>query len=369
MAKFGAGSTKCDPMIHASDAMARRGREPDRPPIQFPPVPAAVRALLFEGFVALPQLSALDWSGAAKEIQELGLEGTALRVLSGSDCAAEPDLLRSLRATQFDRLAFSRVQSAIAAELLQDLESKGIMAAVIKGPSVARRYQFPAERPYSDVDILVPPEKFNAAMRHLLEAGYAEKSTTEMPRRVLVRFGREATNLHAPEGGSLDLHHHVSPWLWGRGLSFDALLGGCSRSADGWLEVSPVHNLLIVALHLVSDRGVPLKNLRCLRDAAMLLQHCEPDAVLPEARRAGLGGWLHWVLALLPEEVPGRNSLMTALSCDTIPAVWRLRMMLSPPVVRRAGLEQLLRLPLWAWPLFVASYVLPDERYRGERLG
>jgi hypothetical protein len=335
--------------------------------MHLPPMSAAVKALLFEGFVPLPDLGPQDWLVAAKEIQTLGLERTALRVLSGADWAPAPELLHSLRASQFDKLFFSEVQSGTAAVITQVLESHGIIAAVIKGPSVARHYQFQRERTYSDVDILVPPSMFNAAMRHLSEAGYAERSETEMPRRVLVRFGREATNLHAPEGRSVDVHHHISPWLWGRALSFDTMFEGCTRSSEGWLEVSAVHNLLIVGLHLVSDHGVPLKNLRCLRDAAMLLRHCDPDAVLHEARRAGLGGWLHWILGLLPEEVPGRDILMSELSGDTIPGAWRLRMMLSPSVIRRAGMEQLLRLPLVVWPLFVGSYILPDERYRRRR--
>lgn len=368
-ARSGVSGNRYAPMTRAREAAVRPWCTPGKPSIQLPPMSATVRALVFEGFVPLPRLGPRDWLGAANEIQELGLEGTALRVLSGADLVPLPQLLHSLRTMQFDRVLFSRVQSAAAAEITRDLESHGIMAAVMKGPSVARHYQIQLERTYSDVDILVPTSKFNAAMQRLSEAGYAERSGTEMPRRVLVRFGREATNLHTLEGRSVDVHHHISPWLWGRALSFDIILEGCTRSPDGWLEVSPVHNLLIVALHLVSDRGVPLKNLRCLRDAAMLLQHCEPRAVVREARRVRLGGWLHWVLGLLPEEVPGRDVLMSELADDAIPGAWRLRIMLSPTVVRRAGIEQLLRLPLAAWPVFVGSYMVPSHRYRRRRNG
>ncbi|MBV8461714.1 MAG: nucleotidyltransferase family protein [Acidimicrobiales bacterium] len=204
------------------------------------------------------------------------------------------------------------------AEYLAALDDRGIPHAVAKGPGIAKQYPVFSDRPFSDIDILVARRHFTAAMDVAERCGYAEDQASRHPWRFIDRWCREAVNLKRGAGGSIDVHHHVPPWLWGGKLRTESLVD--AARPDSVLGVSlpllPAEaNLLISALHVVSDRGQPGATLMIWRDIAQLASVARPLQVVEIAGRAGLTGWLQAILSALPEHVrPDR--LITALGDD-----------------------------------------------------
>ncbi len=75
------------------------------------------------------------------------------------------------RATAVLQLA----QDAATAEVVSALEARGIRAILLKGAAIAARlYDDPAQRPYSDGDLLVEPARYKEAVEVLLALGYVD---------------------------------------------------------------------------------------------------------------------------------------------------------------------------------------------------
>ena len=251
---------------------------------------------------------------------------------------------------------------------LQALTAAGIPYVVMKGPGIAAAYEKPADRPFSDVDVVVSPEHFAAATTVLLGLGYVEEQKNWQPQEYFHRWCREGRNLCSPGGGRIDLHHHVSPWLWGAGLDAAYLVsrGQPAVVAGEKVPVLPTElNLLVAALHLVSDRNQPGASLIVWRDVAQLAAAADVDVVVREAVRAGLVGWLLIVLESLP--LPARPlPLLEALRAEQpgLPHPRRLAVVLSPGTLRHGSkASQPLRLPAPAAVAFVAGMALPAPSF------
>jgi Uncharacterised nucleotidyltransferase len=66
-------------------------------------------------------------------------------------------------------------QDAATAEVVSALEARGIRAILLKGAAIAARlYDDPAQRPYSDGDLLVEPSRYREAVRVLEGLGYVD---------------------------------------------------------------------------------------------------------------------------------------------------------------------------------------------------
>ncbi|MFY9587376.1 MAG: nucleotidyltransferase family protein [Actinomycetota bacterium] len=98
-----------------------------------------------------------------------------------------------------------RVQEAQIA--LGALSAADIPALVIKGPSLVERYYGdPALRFYSDVDIVVPPDRLRAAIE-VLEAGGFGLLDANWP--LIIADLRGQVHLHSEGVGTIDLHWHL----------------------------------------------------------------------------------------------------------------------------------------------------------------
>lgn len=109
--------------------------------------------------------------------------------------ATEPFYLRS-----WQRCEVSTVEAARALAALQEAS---IPAIVLKGPTLARAYADPTLRPASDLDILVPVERFADALGALSAAGW---QVGAHPREDPVL--QHALNLSGPPV-DIDLHRHA----------------------------------------------------------------------------------------------------------------------------------------------------------------
>ena len=88
--------------------------------------------------------------------------------------------------------------------LAAKLTDHGVPMRVLKGPSVAALYPDPLWRPYVDVDVLVPGERFDEAAALLGELGFRRRSVEVRP-GFDRRFGKGAT-YYKDDAANVDLH-------------------------------------------------------------------------------------------------------------------------------------------------------------------
>ena len=188
-------------------------------------------------------------------------------------------------------------------EVVAALAADGIPVILLKGISYARLlYAEPAERPMSDVDLLVPPDMHDAAARVLRRLGYwvAGSPRQRSPLHHAVGFKRK--------GASIDLHRSmIQPLraridvagLWQRAVPApevdsqpDGPLAGHARRLD------PVDEAVIHLGHIARhELLVPIIN---YVDAVRLMRRVPgaPDAVRTRAREFRLGRAVHAALAM-----------------------------------------------------------------------
>jgi hypothetical protein len=202
--------------------------------------------------------------------------------------------------------------------------------------------------------------------------GFVEAERSRLPWEFLNMSCREAVNLKRPDGASIDLHHHVPPWLWAQGLTHAALV---SRARLVTIEgvslpvASNEDNLLIASLHIVSDKGLPGESLRIWRDIRLLLSHIDRDAFRSTAADAHLEEWMAGILKVFPEELlpPGTDTLFPGT--EHVLGQWRLQHLLRRSSHERHPLMHALRLPPAKAALFLAGMTVPSKRFLSTRYG
>jgi glycosyltransferase involved in cell wall biosynthesis len=349
------------------------GRKP--PPLTlFPQISPLVTAVLFLDF-AEPSANSLTEPWTIDDVTTLSqqrLAGVALRLLTEQHVTVSPAADKLLRAASF--AAASRTVQLLDASLpgLETLQNHNIPFAISKGPGIALESHSLVERPFADLDVLVTPKHFRRAHNVLSALGYAEEPSSVPPWPWFDRHCREAVNLRNSVGGSLDLHHHLPPWLWTRDINVATLIRQSSRRPVGSQTLpllSTPQNLLIVALHLVSDHNRPGQTLMIWRDLLTLAAACDPNDVLDLARRQNLLGWLRWVIAAIPQQArppelwdhlkpyPGRPRHQV-----------RLRHLLPPSLGSRHIIGQVLRLPAPQAACYLAGMALPSTPFLHRQL-
>ncbi len=114
----------------------------------------------------------------------------------------------------------------------------------------------------------------------------------------------EGFNFHRSPLGNVDLHHHVSPWQFGKSLDFDTLF---DRSDQGEIAGVPVRfasatdALLISCLHVVNDLGKDNPSFNSWRDIAILFDRLGPQSFIRAFEDAGLGWFESYIWAGLAD--------------------------------------------------------------------
>jgi hypothetical protein len=349
--------------------------DPRRPPL-FPTIGPATIASLFHGVEGAPQAPADPsvWDEELTAITAQRLSGLALSAARGRGVALRAETESNLREAQLATAARALAVESAALEVIAVLEGRRVPVVVTKGPGIADVYPQRTQRPYGDIDVLVPPERFETAMRALHAAGFSAYFRDGEPRGYFDRHCREGVNLVRDDGGSIDLHHHVPPWVWGDRLTFAELrpsshelevAGGRIRVAD------PMHNLLIAALQVISDRREePGHKLLIWRDVVSLADVCDPAAVARFARRVGLDWYLAFVLRQLPAFVrPVGLSQELGQPKTPVGDLLRLRLLVPPGIGSRHQIAQVFRLPIPNATAFLAGYLVPSSRFLERRFG
>jgi len=157
------------------------------------------------------------------------------------------------------------------AELLDDV---GISFRVLKGPAVAHLdYADPAWRHFGDLDLLIPSDALEEAIRMLIGLGYARRFP--QPRDGFDRRFTKSVSLDGPDGQQLDLHrtlaaggfgHRIVPSMLWNAPSSRFTLGGRDFDALGAEE-----RFLHACYHLVLGNAPP--RLVPQRDIAEMLHN------------------------------------------------------------------------------------------------
>jgi hypothetical protein len=314
------------------------------------------------------------WTSDLPVIARHRLAGLALAAAERANVRLDPETESQLQETRGRDAARALSVESAGLEVIRTLDQAGIRSVVTKGPGIAHAFPQFSLRPYRDIDILVPPPQFEPAMRLLAGIGFVEPDDKRPPRAYVNGLCREGVNLvRGSQVGSVDLHQRIPPWVWGRRITFThvieksriiALAGGHVRVAD------PLHNLLIAALHMISDKGRPGRELMIWRDVAVLCRACDPAEAAREARRARID----WCLRLVLEELPPYAQPRELLSRvkDARPGAadsFRLRHLLPPAMASRHQIHMVFRLPVLNGVALMAGYLVPSQQFIRSRYG
>lgn len=315
--------------------------------------------------------SADEWHEIVPSVIEHGLGGLALEYDRRYGHTLAPALRSHLREIEFARSSLTERMLRATMPVLDAIAAADIPFVVTKGPAFSSGGPALVYRSYSDLDILVPTCSYRDTLNLLSTIGMGEHARSVPPRAIYRSFCQEAMNLKSPEGGSLDVHQRIPPWLWGRHLTFESLHLKAATVTTPYGDlpvVSLVDALLIAALHIVSDHGAPGTKLRNWRDLVSLSHIVPPEEATLRAQSFGLVGWLMWVVCCLPAAARPSPLLekLAAVGAEPLhPA--RLRCLVKPSVQQQLGLAQCLRLPASRWPVFIASMALPSNNFLAAR--
>jgi hypothetical protein len=333
----------------------------------FPPLGGWTRAALLHGFVEDP-VPTNDLADEVDEICRQRLASLLLGFLSRHSVQTTDEILTKLRESSFSWSSHSHFVLRNADTAIRAFESAGIRFSVSKGPGIARTYPSMMHRPFSDLDVLVRRVDFDAAHEVLAGLGFAEAAGSRQPWPYFDRWCREGINLKAEPGGSIDLHHHVPPWFWSRAMLTDDLVWRAEPLTFHGVDIpclTPEDNLLVAALHVVSDRNHPGATLMVWRDLLQLASVSAVSVAASRARAAGLSGWMSAVLRALPIDVRP-NLLIDALSAypQRVRAPWRVLAVLSPQALRLGSkASQVARLPLANGLAYAGGMMLPAKEF------
>lgn len=347
----------------------RRKRRPAELPLPniLPNMGPIARALVFYDLTELSTIRpAGDWEEELPVLVREKLAGVGLRAIREQTAPVAVGIVDQLRAHHFRDICHTAQVVQQSASGLARLCEAGIPFIVMKGPGIATSLGAVGERTYADLDLLVPSEQFDAAFECLRALGYAESSSSVPQRRYFYRYCREATNLRSREGGSIDLHHRVSPWNWSEGLCFEALQERAQVITAFGVEmpVLPLlYNTLVAALHVVSDKSQPGRTYRAWRDLALLVNRCDPAALAHAAAEANLCSWLAWLCLCFPEEARPHSLIDGLRGTRDLRSSWRLRKLLTSSVSQETVLMRFFRLPLSNALANAAGSMWPGEEY------
>lgn len=258
--------------------------------------------------------------------------------------------------------------------VLSALAEREIPLTVIKGPAVLP-FQPPGwTRSYSDIDLLVPVTRFWDAVATCEKEGFTDPASTP-PWPWFNTSCKEGVNFCSADGGNVDVHHHVPPWIFGAKLTPERVL---SSSVPGEVGGQPVrlasgeHSLVIAALHVVNDLWKGRIGLVSWRDIAVLLHHLGGDRAAAAFDEVGLGWLLTLVASDLAESIPELALPVSGLR-QRMPVSVRGRMAAlgwdSDSRLTHLRATFAARLPASRAALFVAGCIVPKPQYVREYFG
>jgi putative nucleotidyltransferase-like protein len=342
-------------------------------PVLMPNLGPVTSAVLFHGIegAPAPPHDASAWDAVLPTLVREGLAGLALDSLGGETFEGVDDIRSTLVAAHRAEIAMSSIARSKTDEVVGLLSMTGIGAVVVKGPGIAARYRRPAARPYEDLDIVVATGRFRDALTALDTHGFVGPPA---PRPWFPILCREGVNLWRGDGASIDLHHRVPPWIFGRRLNYARLRRSSRLIEQGGTEMrvaGDVHNLLIAALQLVGFRTAAAMKLKAWRDVYELGSVVDPNELASESRALDLEWYVASVLAELPPYAR-HDGPLEALG-RVAGHRWkraRLRAVMPPSIgSRNFSVGRLFRLPVPNGMAYLTAKAVPSRSFLVDMYG
>ena len=226
--------------------------------------------------------------------------GAAVRAMDQGRLSLPPRQAKALRDAETVAALGSTLLRNELARLGGSLsDAAGTRPLVLKGPAIADRF-YPDRRlrTFADLDLLVPRGSLVDAAGALGALGYEEK--------VELREGFGATHGHdvhfsRPIGrhrADVELHWRVGDDALGEALSHEALAEAATPAPEtqSCLYPAPGDQLLVCAMHLLSDRLKRLAWIEDIRRVSVALDQNAWDRAFSRARSLGLLWVLHRAL-------------------------------------------------------------------------
>jgi hypothetical protein len=164
--------------------------------------------------------------------------------------------------------------------LLDALMRRGVPAMLLKGAALIRMvWDDPGARETSDVDVLVPADRWRDALAAVTDSG---GTTIGAPRRALTLSLYHEVHVALHFGGIADIHRRLHAWPLFR-VDEAAMLTRGRAAGDGWLLPDAVDLFVSLATHAAQDGFVV--PLRYVVDALALVARLDvaPGAVAERA--------------------------------------------------------------------------------------
>lgn len=161
--------------------------------------------------VAETTQSTVDWQRVLRIATRHRVSGLVAAAIRDAGVAMPPDILSRLSQEEA-RIALHNVRSAAESHrLMQTLAADGIDALLLKGVTLnLLAYGGLGLKESRDIDLLVAPERFDAASRALARSGYRRLSPApeldEAETAAWMSRSKESAWLHAAEGHLVELH-------------------------------------------------------------------------------------------------------------------------------------------------------------------
>lgn len=193
----------------------------------------------------------------------------ALAVLDGAVTATDDDL-KLLWEQWHDELLLSVRLEALAVRTADVLDAGGVNWRLTKGPALAHLdYPHPAARTFGDIDLLVHPADWSAAVGLLSASGYRREAPT-LPGDYDSRYGK-GTTLTTAEGLEVDLHRRFAIGRFGVTARMETVFASAASVQLGGrsMPVLDAPGRLLHACFHASLGG--FRGLRAFRDVAQLI--------------------------------------------------------------------------------------------------
>ena len=211
----------------------------------------------------------------------------------------DPHAQRTLEDGYLRQVARTGLLRRELAQTLSTVETAcGVAPVVVKGPAVGERfYPLWQERPYGDLDLIVPVERLADTVAGLQEAGFG--IVEEFRPGYAERFGHDV-HVSRQTGAmpvDVELHWRIGDDRVGIGLGHAHLLRSAEQIEIGAaraLVPSLADQLLLLSVHLLGDRARRLVWVNDIRLVARAADDDQWGGAFETARE--LGGGLLWVL-------------------------------------------------------------------------